>query len=305
MKASDPMSVLNSEILWGDVPAYIKEEVPDWVNRHKHGYGKKTSIVPQVIGIDGWQANHGILCCPETEEFLYKTYTPLTVQYPKGTFPILERVLDDFRIDKIRGLRNKAVYILEKVMQNTFLHDSFAPLCAQYWTGDVGARGLYDEELFLTGGGSCHEQTKIFMRFCHILGIPARMIFLQYADNTYHTIAEFYASGTWSMVDVTRACAYPGPDGKLLSAIELHRPEKKYRESYAKANMACHKRLISLSDLELVGRLYMMIQNRKERESKIKEHASRIRAELRKMNNKSIQMKKLGAFAVVNYPLPR
>ncbi len=143
---------------------------------------------------------------------------------------------------------------------------------------------LDDEALLASGGGWCNEQARVFVRLCQVAGVPARIIFLFYADNrSGHVIAEFYADGRWSLADTSWHCAFPGEGDKLLSAAEAH--DAKWRTTVAKRYRARYRELLEMTDEQL---------------------GAANRPRLRQgLESKLESAPELAVFGVLNYPLPR
>jgi hypothetical protein len=204
------------------VPAWGRETLPAWVEPYVGRRGmyepwnaKQGILAPRVEGLDRWQANRFISFRPETAEFLYGSYTA-TPQYVSGTFPNLEAAVQPYR--SLATETEKAVAVLTKVLP-ALRHPVAPPAGPMVGTG----RNLSDEAIFLSGCAWCNEQARAFIAMCHILGVPARIIHLFYADNvTGHTVAEFYADGRWAMADASYLVVFPDGQGKLMSAAECH-----------------------------------------------------------------------------------
>ena len=265
-------------------PDWAKEQVPEHIRPFMGRAGlpepqrsKKGPLGDAVQGIDRYHANHFVVYGPETAEFLYREYTPLKVGYKKGLLPAYENVAAE-HTGGLTSDREKAVALL-RAMPKILKHPTMPP-CGKHVRAD---RGLLDEPLLASGAGFCNEQARVFVRLCQVLDIPARLVFLFYADNrTGHTIAEFYADGHWSMADTSWFCVFPAADGHLLSAAEAHdkgpnheRVQAVYRERF--------EELLKLSDAEL----------------------GRDDGEPRKGLEERLKTPDLlGTFGLMNYPLP-
>ncbi len=144
-------------------------------------------------------------------------------------------------------------------------------------------RNLDEEQLVRSGEAWCSEQARVFVRLCQVAGIPARMVYLFYADNKNgHTIAEFHADGRWSMADATYFCAFPAADdGHLMSAAEAQEPGPKARDGVRAAYSQSFANLLAMSDAEMGG--------------------AAVRQE---MIARQELVCTLGVFGVLNYPLP-
>jgi hypothetical protein len=267
----------------GDAPPWAKTAVPDTIRPFlgRHGLGKPWCdeawpLAVCVAGIDRWQANHFVVYRKETAGYLYSEYTPGKIEYAKGLFPALEKAVAQYAKPG-QSDRQRAMALLTEALPNHLRHPSIPPTC-----GDLRAdRGLDDEGLWASGGGWCNEQARVFVRLCQIAGIPARMIFLFYADGkSGHVVAEFFADGHWCMADASMCCAFPDDAGRLLSAAELHAPAA--RPIVERTYRARSQEILKLSDARL---------------------APNNGAEVRKQFL-TVKLTELGQFGVLNYPLP-
>ena len=220
----------------GQAPAWAQQRLPDWIKPSflgKHGLpepwcSRPGPLATAVGGIDRWQANHFIVYRPETAKFLYSKYTPTKVEYHKGLFPALEKIVAQYTKPG-QSDREKAMALLTKAMPAHLPHPEVPPLGLRVATN----RAMSDEALFASGCGWCNEQTRVYIRLCQIAGVPARMIYLFFSDGKMgHVVTEFYADGHWCMADSSWICVFPdgapgiSGSGRLLSAAELHVPAK-------------------------------------------------------------------------------
>jgi hypothetical protein len=266
-------------------PGWVVEKVPDWVKpfQGKAGLSEAWSRRPgplgsSVAGLDRWQANHFIVYRPETAKFLYSSYTPLKVDYRSGTWPTFEKLAAKYTAG-LKSNKDKALALLTKALPDNFRHPTIPP----YGGKARPDRNLEDEALLESHCGWCNEQARVFVRLCQVIGIPARLVFLFYADErSGHVVAEFYAEERWSMADTSWWCVFPGADGHFLSAAEAHEQQGKIIAE--KAYRARFQELLKLSDTELVG-------------------PTRDPAKVRQ-SLQSRDPEPLGSFGLLNYPLP-
>ena len=197
--------ILSTEQLGEGVPAWAKEQLPDWVQPYVGRKGmlpawneKKGILATGVAGLDRWEASRFITYRPETAEYLYTQHAPLKSRYRIGTFPKLEQVVAEHTC-RCRGDTDEAVALLTEAMAD-LRHPTVAP------KGETVERNrdLDDQRLWESGSAWFNEQARVFVTMCRIAGIPARIIHVFYADTTTsHTVAEFYADGGWHMADVS------------------------------------------------------------------------------------------------------
>jgi len=289
-----------------ECPTWAKEKVPVWVQPYLGKYGlpepfprQKSALGNCTAGVDMWQANHFIGYRQETARYLYEAYTPLNVQYRKGTLPLCEKIVAQYTAGLTTD-REKALALLTRAMPEQIAHPSIPP-----YSADVRPdRAMREEELLKSGLGWCNEQARVFARLCQAAGIPARLIFLFYSNNDGHVIVEFYADGRWCMADSSWGCVFPGADGKLMSAAQCHADaENKHRVQ--EAYLARARDLASSPDDLLVGRRYADMTDAAAKARKIADHASDLRQNLRSGRAVGKLGENLWAFGVMNMPLPR
>jgi hypothetical protein len=225
--APGPISMTVEELGRG-VPEYAKETLPDWVEPFvgRKGLPAPWNQTPAILaegvaGLDRWQANRFIVYRPETAKFLYAEYTPLKVNYRKGTCPLIEKTAEECTRNA-KTDTEKAVAMLTQVFGTRLKHPTVVPKGPNV----PANRDATDDQLLASGCGWCNEQARVFVRLCQSCNIPARIIHLFYADDkTGHTVAEFYADGRWVMADASYVCVFPGKDGRLMSAVQCHEKE--------------------------------------------------------------------------------
>ena len=288
-----------------ECPAWSKETVPVWVEPYLGKYGlpmpfpqQKNALGNCTAGVDMWQANHFVGYCPETAGYLYESYTPTTLQYRPGAFPLCEKVVAQYTAGLATD-REKALALLTRAIPELIAHPSIPP-----YSPDVRSdRALSDDELLESGLGWCNEQARVFVRLCQIAGIPARLVFLFYSDNDGHVIAEFYADGRWCMADSSWGCVFPGADGKLMSAAQCH-ADAASKHRVQEAYLARAREVAKATDVHLVGRRYAGMTDATAKAAKIAEHAADLRQNLRAGRATGKLGDFLWAFGVMNMPLP-
>lgn len=283
-------------------PDWAKETLPQWVERYIGAGGllppwneTKKPVGTSVKGLDFWQANHFVSYRDETAAYLYGKYTPTTVKYVAGTLPTYEKVAAKYTAG-LKTDREKAVALLTRALPIVAPHPTIPPLGPKCRAD----RDLRDEALLQSGAAWCNEQARVFARLCQVIGIPARQIFLFYAEKRGgHAIAEFYAEDGWAMADVSWYCVFPGADGKLMSAAACHE-----RKGLAgKAYFERKQELAKLSDEALFGGRFADLEDAAARARNIASAASRFRRGHLSQTAKQMG-EQLWCFGVLNYPLP-
>ena len=270
-----------------DCPAWAKETHPDWVTPYVGVNGVPAKWRPKgkpfgsyTERIDRYQANHFIYYGPQTAEYLYGAYTPLSVGYREGALPSFEALAAKHTAG-CKTDTEKAVALL-LAMPGFFRHPTMPPLGPRV----PANRGLEDEALLATGSGFCNEQARVLIRLCQVCGIPARMIHL---FGQGHTVAEFCADGQWALADASNFFVVPGADGGLLSAAQCHDGAEGQRR-YAETKCRRMRELLTMSDEELG---YTNPAT-----------ATRWRESTLKLSADELAVRDIG-FGVINYPLPR
>lgn len=291
---------------WVPVPPWAKETLPEWVMPYlsRHGLDEpftnmEKPIGPSCDGVDLWQANRFIVYRPETADYLYKDYSPTTVEYKKGTYPYLEQIVAKYTAG-LKTDTDKAVALLTKAMPDLVLHPAFPPRACHV----IANRAMDEESLAKSGTGWCNEQARLYVRLCQVAGIPARLIFLQYSNRKHgHVVTEFWADQHWALADASWFCVMPGPDGKLMSAAECH--EKGIKRDYmAKAYAQRFQELLKLSDEEGYGTHELHIKDDAERKRIIAKEAALFRKDFLLRSEKTLA-DFFWQFGVLNYPLPK
>lgn len=176
--------------------------------------------------VDSVLLDEMIKLVPETAEYLYSDYTPLTVKYREGTRPYLEQVVKDAA--GRTGTAIKAKGLMD------FCHNipSRFPIPGKstnsgFWTTDTTLFGGTEEELIKRGTEICTELSRVLCVLAQIAGMPARLVYLfdMERKNWGHGVTEIYvrtrSSSNWAIFDATSNVCYSMPDGKLASAWDL------------------------------------------------------------------------------------
>lgn len=273
-----------------DCPEWAKETLPPHIQRFRgrngmpSPYAERTEpLALNVRGVDRYHANQFIPYRIETADYLYNEYTPLEVNYRKGLLPSCEELARDIT-DGLETQTEKLLALVTEGMKH--VKHPVSPCCGPPVEAD---RNLDDESLLKSGKGWCNEQARVLIRLCQALGIQGRICQTFYSDTkTGHCIAECYVDGGWAMVDATWLCAFPGPDGRLLSAADCHDGGEGQRH----CGLATFKRkqeLGALSDEEL--------------NFPTQERLDNFRKQVAEMTAED-WANRMNCFALINYPLP-
>jgi hypothetical protein len=284
-------------------PEWIIEEAPSWSLPYvgDAGYQKLYPTAPVFVNgtknIDYWQAGNYLVYRTAIDSQLYKTYTPLTVNYIKGTLPIYEQLAAKY----IVGLTSdsaKAIALLKKALPSMILTPMAVPLSKSVLPGD---RGLLDEPLLKSGTGWCNEVARAFVRLCQVSGIPARLIFLWYdGGSNGHVVAEYYANGAWHMAEPSWCTVFPDASKKLMNAVQCHLNKPAVEAAY----IARWRELLTYTDIQLVGNKFA---GTTPTQSQITSSANDARVRLNQLINSGARSlgSALWVFGILNYPVPQ
>lgn len=177
--------------------------------------------------VDRVLAEGMIRLCSETVAYLYGEYTPVHVQYEKGSRPELEQWVEKAVIgccspeEQIQGIVTFSSSLGEKVAEQDL---------------DMMRVGGIEEEIIRRGSDWCTDVARVGCVMCQVAGLAARLVMLFNTEQAYsgHVIIETYRGGTWGAVDPTTAVIYRHPDRKPASTWELmnqpHLIEAHWRE---------------------------------------------------------------------------
>lgn len=156
----------------------------------------------------------------ETILFLYEKYTPLSVNYIKGSRPFLEKIVNTetkpCSNDIERCLRlSKWCRKIEDTfpMKQKSNSSGFYEKPAQFFWGGT------EEEIIKKGSDWCNEVARVHCILCQIAGIPARLVYI-YSKSGIHVCSEVFISKKWSFFDITSQKYYRIKD-KIASIWEI------------------------------------------------------------------------------------
>jgi hypothetical protein len=164
--------------------------------------------------VDRVLAQGMIQLCPETVAYLYGGYTPVQVQYEKGSRPELERWAEEAVADchsseeQIEGIVRFTSDLGKKVVDEDL---------------DAMRFGGIEEEIIRRGSDWCTDVARVGCIMCQVVGLPARLVALFNTEQAYsgHVIIETYRGGIWAAVDPTTAVIYRHSGMKPASTWEL------------------------------------------------------------------------------------
>jgi hypothetical protein len=260
------------------------------------------SLGQPTRGVDLWQARNFVGHNEDTHEFLYGEYTDDSVAYHERTLPQYETVVDA-NVSESQSRRERATTLLTEVLPDLMAHPGIPPVGRPV----PNDRALDDRQLLATGCGYCNEQARLFVRLCQVAGVPARIVFLFYLDETSettaggHVVTEFATRDGWAMADTSYFVVFPDDEGALLNAADCHRPENRERVRAAYAQRG--SMLQELSDEALVGRRFAHLPDGPERRRAVADYADSKRPPA-DPGAAEWGGRDPGVFGVQNYPLP-
>ncbi|MBI5000337.1 MAG: transglutaminase domain-containing protein [Euryarchaeota archaeon] len=168
---------------------------------------------------------------PETAEYIYGRYTPLTIKCRGGERPYLENIVRNAIRKTDRASRAMDLTSFCSNIPSEFPEPGKSTNNG-FWTTDTMLFGGTEEELIKRGTDICIELSRVLCILAQIAGMPARLVFLfdQSRRNWGHGVTEIYLRTPhhpgWAVFDATSNVCYPLPEGGFASAWDLRtRPE--------------------------------------------------------------------------------
>ena len=176
-------------------------------NFHCQMTGMYSEYPPATV--DTWTDWEGTVLGEETVNYIYSEYTPLSVNYEKGSRPFLEEQIATIVNDSLSD-REKVLAVLRWL---TNIKES-------KW-GRKGApepfRGGTEEEVIQKGGGQCTEMARVHAIMTQIMNFPSRLC----VHVPPHTVNEVYLEDRWSYMDPHHGTYYVNEKDEILSFWEL------------------------------------------------------------------------------------
>jgi transglutaminase-like putative cysteine protease len=190
--------------------AEFETGMPEWcrsLDPRLHGYTSYTDRSMEKDQLDG-----AVEATEESVEYLYGDFTPTAVEYPRGTRPLLEMIVDRVCAG-CPTPREKAIALVTwRRLNHTHL-----PKC-----------GLGTEEEIILGGYSmCHDAARTLCILAQVAGLGSRLVIgLNDETSRGHTLTEVYVDDRWAIFDPTPSLPWgylEQPDGTLASCWDLRR----------------------------------------------------------------------------------
>ena len=161
--------------------------------------------------IEKRQLEEAIEVTEDNVDYLYgEEFTPTTVDYPQGTRPLLEMIVEKVCAD-CRTPREKAIALVNWRRLN-ITH--------------IGKCGLGSEEEIILGGYSmCHDAARTMIILAQVAGLGARMVLgLNDEQERGHTLSEVHVGDGWAIMDPSPMLPWgylETPEGRLLNAWDI------------------------------------------------------------------------------------
>ena len=151
--------------------------------------------------------------CHETIDFLYSVYTPMKVQYEKGSRPALDHYVED-----IIGRASSR----ERIVENIARFTSRLQEKAEQDLDKIQIGGM-EEEIIERGSDWCTDLARVGCVLCQVAGFPSRLTTLIDTKKAYsgHVIIEVYRGKVWGAVDPTTNVIYRYRNGKPTTTWQL------------------------------------------------------------------------------------
>ncbi|MCY4113063.1 MAG: hypothetical protein OXG33_03860 [Chloroflexi bacterium] len=150
-----------------------------------------------------------VLLCPQTAEFLYRSYTPERTTYVAGSRPELE--------DVVRRATTGAETPADKALALMRFCRDVHQEAGREPSHDVYVYGGTEEELIAKGEWLCEGLSRLYVPLCEVAGIPGRIIYHVIGG---HVTAEVFV-GSWAYVDPRMGVYFHKPEGGFASAWDL------------------------------------------------------------------------------------
>ena len=191
--------------------------LPEWPKHQdprRHCYASYTDR-----SIEKRQLDEAIEATEETVDYLYGDFTPQTVEYQRGTRPLLEMIVDKVCAD-CETPRQKAIALVNWRRLN-ITH--------------IGKCGLGSEEEILLGGYSmCHDAARTMVTLAQVAGLGARIVIgLNTEQERGHTLTEVYVGDRWAIMDPSPLIPWgylEMPDGSLANAWDVRQDPNIYAQ---------------------------------------------------------------------------
>lgn len=156
----------------------------------------------------------------DTSDYLYTSFTPLTLNYAPGSRPLLERIAR--RLVRPEMSTRAKVFAVLKYCHGGF-RDEFPEPKGKFFLN------MREEELLQNGGGQCEDRARLICCLCQIAGLPARFVasytrFVPeagYAQRGGHAVVEIYIEGGWCFFDSLDDFYCLRPDGRIAGLWDL------------------------------------------------------------------------------------
>ena len=152
-----------------------------------------------------------VLLCPQTADFLYRSYTPERTLYAGGSRPELEETVR--RVTSQRGAASEKALALMRFCRDIHEEAGRAPSHKDYVYGGTEA------QLITKGEWLCEGLARLYVALCGAAGISGRILHHVIGG---HVTAEVFV-GTWAYVDPRMGVYFRKADGSFASAWDLWR----------------------------------------------------------------------------------
>ncbi|MBS3762826.1 MAG: transglutaminase domain-containing protein [Planctomycetes bacterium] len=186
----------------------FEKGVPEWAQHEdprKHCYTSYTDR-----SIERIQLEEAIAATEQNVDYLYGDFTPVEVDYPRSTRPLLELIVDKVCRDCETAREKATALVTWRRLNHTHL----------------GKCGLGSEEEIILGGYSmCHDAARTMTILAQVAGLGSRLVIaLNNEEKRGHTLSEVYVDGKWALFDPSPMLAWgylEMPDGELASAWDV------------------------------------------------------------------------------------
>jgi transglutaminase-like putative cysteine protease len=192
----------------------------------KAGYIRSVSVSEKVYGpgtADWDQKATQVVLNEKTADYLYTSFTPLSINYQPGSRPVLERLVN--RLIRPEMSEREKVFAILK-----YCHGGFRTDYPGVVPENVVLLNASEEDILqMMNSGQCESLSRVIICLCQVAGISARFVASYsyfrpeegYAVHGGHAIVEIYLEGGWAFFDSVSDLYCLRDDGNIASLWDL------------------------------------------------------------------------------------
>jgi len=159
--------------------------------------------------VDGnYFINNQIYLCAETADYIYSDFTPTTVNYERGSRPVLDKIVDAMGVTDLPDF-SKFLWL------GRFVRD--LPNARAWDLGREAQDGGTEEDLIQKRVSVCNEQARLMIILCQVAGLPARYVGHHIGG---HGVTEICIDGRWAYYDIRGRFFFLNPEDDAVQRGE-------------------------------------------------------------------------------------